>query len=94
MATMVSQQIPILNPANAPQEEVDFPLTSVEGKGKEREQSLLRLGLKWQGRMAKVEELGLPTRPPGKMFRQGILGIPEPAEETVGNNNLTLAHLT
>jgi hypothetical protein len=69
--------------ANTLREEVEFPLILAQGKGKEKEQPLLRLGLKWQGRMARVEELGLPTRPPGRMFKSGLLGIPEP-DGTVG----------
>jgi len=50
-------------------EEIEFPLVMVNGKGKEKEQPMLKLGLKWMGRHAKVEEMGFPTSAPGKMFR-------------------------
>ncbi|TVY84293.1 hypothetical protein LSUE1_G000255, partial [Lachnellula suecica] len=54
-------------------EAIDFPLKFAEGKGKEKEtHSVLRLGLKWTGRMDRVEKLGLVSRPPGKMFRTDL----------------------
>ncbi len=62
-------------------EDIDFPLKITDGKGKEKEPPLLRIGLTWIGRQTKVEELGLPTRAPGKMFRADIIGIPMSLEE-------------
>jgi len=62
-------------------EEIDFPLKITDGKGKEKEPSLLRIGLTWIGRQTRVEELGLPTKAPGKMFRTDITGIPMSLEE-------------
>ena len=55
---------------------MDYPLNLPDSKGKETEPPLMRLGLKWTGRHAKVDALGLPTQPPGKMFRTGITGMP------------------
>jgi hypothetical protein len=55
------------------------------GKGKEREPPLLKLGLKWTGRIPKAEQLGLPTRRPGKMFRADINAIPLTPEEKVSD---------
>jgi hypothetical protein len=57
-------------------EEVDFPTFCAEGKGKHKEPSSLRIGLKWKGRYSRVEDLGLPTKPPGKMFKADFTGIP------------------
>ncbi|KAG9231932.1 hypothetical protein BJ875DRAFT_468148 [Amylocarpus encephaloides] len=62
-------------------EEIEVPLKEFEGKGKERDPPIVRLRLKWPGRIARVEELGLPSKPPGKMFRPGIVGIPYTPEE-------------
>jgi len=56
-------------------EEIEFPLKISEGKGKEKEQPMLRIGLKWEGRQTKVKKLRLPLRPPGKMFRSDLVGI-------------------
>jgi hypothetical protein len=56
-------------------------MTELDGKGKERDPPIVRLRLKWPGRIAIIEELGLPTQPPGKMFRAGIVGIPYTPEE-------------
>lgn len=53
--------------ADGDTEETDFPLV-VEGKGKGKEQPVLRIGMSWKGRKSKVEELGYPSSPPGKMF--------------------------
>jgi hypothetical protein len=66
---------------------MDFPLQMIGGKGKEKEQSVLRLGLKWTGLLSKVENAGLPTRPPGKMFRTDITRIPLALEQR-GNTKL------
>jgi len=57
-------------------EEIDFPLQIIGSKGKEKDEPVLKLGLQWAGRLAKVEEMGLPTLAPGKMFRSDSLGIP------------------
>ncbi|KUJ16151.1 uncharacterized protein LY89DRAFT_748627 [Mollisia scopiformis] len=57
-------------------EEIDFPMklaTDAKGKGKA---VMITVGLKWQGRFGRVEEMGLPSQPPGKMFRSDIVGIP------------------
>lgn len=37
---------------------------------------ILNIGVKWSGRYEQVERAGLPTQPPGKMFRRNISGIP------------------
>ena len=62
---------------------------SAEGKSKQKEPMILKLGLKWKGRYGKVEALGLPTRPPGKMFREDILasGIPLSAAQKLARAN-------
>jgi hypothetical protein len=56
-------------------------MTELDGKGRERDPPVIRLRLKWPGRVAVLEELGLPTQPPGKMFRAEIAGIPYTPEE-------------
>ena len=54
----------------------------LDGKGKEKESPILRVGLKWNGRQNRVQELGLPICPPGKMFRPDFVGIPlSPAQK-------------
>jgi hypothetical protein len=55
--------------ANIEIEEVDVPMFVSQGKGKEHEPPMLRLRLTWAGRLAQLDELGLPSSPPGKMFR-------------------------
>ena len=55
-------------------EEIDFPFVLV-GNGKEIEKPSLRLGLKWPGRVSLVVDRGLPSKPPGKMFRSDVLGL-------------------
>jgi len=67
--------------ANTCLEEVEFPTFCNEGKGKQKEPSLLRIKLKWKGRYGRVEDLGLPAEPPGKMFRADFTGIPLTNEE-------------
>lgn len=62
-------------------EEVEFPTLCIEGKGKQKEPSLLRIKLKWKGRYGRVEDLGLPAEPPGKTFRADFTGIPLTNEE-------------
>lgn len=63
-------------------ENCEFPLKLVtSGKGKEKEPPTLRLGLKWAGLLAKAEAAGLPTSPPGKMFRSDFSGIPMSPED-------------
>jgi len=68
-------------------EEVDFPLKFLAGKGKEREPPLLRLRLNWAGRIAKAEALALPTHPPGKMFRPDMTPVPMSPEEKIAAKN-------
>lgn len=62
-------------------EEFSYPLKFTEGKGKEVEQSILKVGLKWAGRVTLLEESGLPTSPPGKMFTSLGTSIPLPFVE-------------
>jgi hypothetical protein len=66
---------------NGNAEEIDFSLNITDGKGKEKQPPILRIGLKWDGRQSRVEELGLPTSPPGKMFRSDLVGIPLSPEQ-------------
>jgi hypothetical protein len=68
-------------------EEIDFPLTVLDGKGKEKESPILRIGLKWEGRQTRVQKLGLPTSPPGKMFRTGFVGIPLSPEQRAASKS-------
>jgi hypothetical protein len=56
-------------------------MTDFDGKGRERDPPILRLRLKWPGRVAALDELGLPYQPPGKMFRAEVAGIPYTPEE-------------
>lgn len=56
-------------------------MRSVDGKGKEKDPFLLKLGLKWKGRYSRVEDAGLPTMPPGKMFRTDLTEIPPSTDE-------------
>lgn len=72
--------------ANALPEVVEFPLKYFAGKGKEKEPPILKLGLKWAGRMAKVEQLGLPIRAPGKMFRLETRPVPLAPEDSVSTS--------
>ena len=60
-----------------------------EGKGKQKDPMVVKLRLKWEGRYGKVEALGLPTTPPGKMFRANILasGIPLSAAQKLARAN-------
>jgi hypothetical protein len=53
----------------------------LDGKGKEKEFPILRIGLKWNGRQNRVQELGLPIRPPGKLFRPDFVGMPLSPEQ-------------
>jgi len=60
-----------------------------DGKGKEKVQPVIRIGLKWEGRLGRVEQQGLPLRPPGKMFRPDyriapFAGEPIPAAPVAG----------
>lgn len=57
-----------------------------DGKGKEVEPPSLLVRLKWDGRFALLEQSGLMMSSPGKMFRQGVTGIPMPFD-----NNDTLS---
>lgn len=58
-------------------EEIEFPMKLSDfSKGKGKVPIVFRVGLKWKGRIARVEELGLPSKPPGKMFRSDWVGIP------------------
>ncbi|KAF4632149.1 hypothetical protein G7Y89_g5977 [Cudoniella acicularis] len=71
-------------------EEVDLPFSITEGKGKETETPILKLHLKWEGRIGKVEKLGFPTQAPGKMFQGGATAIPLPLVDP-GNPQRTVA---
>lgn len=73
---MVRSSLLLLSFTNMCKEEIDFPLQIIGSKGKEKDEPVLKLGLQWAGRLAKVEEMGLPTLAPGKMFRSDSLGIP------------------
>jgi hypothetical protein len=42
---------------------------------------LIQLGLRWTGRYAKVENFGLPTVPPRKLFRTNLTVVSLPMEE-------------
>lgn len=68
-------------------EELDFPLSIIDGKGKEKEQPILRIGLQWDGRQSKVQKLGLPTSPPGKMFRSDFVGTPLSTEQRAASKS-------
>ena len=50
---------------------------------------VVKLRLKWKGRYEKVEALGLPTTPPGKMFKADILAssIPLSAAQKLARAN-------
>lgn len=60
---------------------MDLPLEMVSGKGKEKEQPRVKIGLKWAGRQVRVQKAGLPITPPGKMFRTDYSGIPMSPEQ-------------
>jgi hypothetical protein len=60
--------------------EVPFQMIS-SGKGKEKDPPIVKVRLKWTGREKLVQKAGLPTLPPGKMFRQDYAGIPMSPEE-------------
>ena len=60
--------------------EVPFQLIS-SGKGKEKDPPIVKVRLKWTGREKLVQKAGLPTLPPGKMFRKDYAGIPMSPEE-------------
>jgi hypothetical protein len=63
-------------------EQRDFPLQMVvSAKGKEKEPPSVRVGLKWVGRQTLVQRAGLPTSPPGKLFRSDYSGIPMSSED-------------
>jgi len=42
---------------------------------------MIKLGLRWAGRQAKLEEAGIISSPPGKMFKPSLTGIPMSQEE-------------
>jgi hypothetical protein len=66
--------------ANA--EVIDSHLSITDGKGKEKEQAMLRIGLMWEG-FGNAESRGFGSLlvPPGKMFRSDSVDIPLSAEQ-------------
>ncbi|PVH82065.1 hypothetical protein DL98DRAFT_514136 [Cadophora sp. DSE1049] len=61
-------------------EELDFPISLI-GKGKQTQPPMIKLGLRWAGRQARLEEAGIIFAPPGKMFKPSLTGIPMSQEE-------------
>jgi hypothetical protein len=41
----------------------------------------VRIGLRWKGRFDVLEGLGLPVKPPGKMFKGELIAVPLPKEK-------------
>jgi hypothetical protein len=71
--------------------EVDFPMIITDSKGKENDPPKLRIGLKWDGRQRRrLEELGLPTCPPGKMFRSTLAALAVFPEQRAARSKLSL----
>jgi hypothetical protein len=62
-------------------EQTDVAMFNSNEKGKEKEPITLRVRMKWDGRYAQVDRAGLLMRPPGKMFKQELLGVPLTPEE-------------
>ncbi|KAK0119783.1 hypothetical protein ONS95_011216 [Cadophora gregata] len=64
-------------------EELEFPITLIR-KGKQIQSPMIKLGLRWAGRQARLEEANISSIPPGKMFKPSLTGIPMSQEERYG----------
>ncbi|RDW80706.1 hypothetical protein BP5796_05404 [Coleophoma crateriformis] len=67
-------------------EELELPF-ELDGKGKETVPPTIKIGLRWTGRQSRAHRLGLPTKPPGKMFKSDARPIPCPPRSSLDGIN-------